>query len=150
VNALEATIERTQFEDNTVGIALTGSSATVAIRSSLVTGGNAGIAIQPSIGGATSAIDMRNTTVSKAATSGIVVGGNGAATARLSITSSQLSDNGIGLDAQAGGTAYVSNTTIVRNAIGLKHLTGSIVSLQDNRVTSNGSDGTFSSSVSKQ
>ena len=93
---------------------------------------------------------MRNTTVSKGTIAGIVVGGNGAASAKLSITGSQVTDNGIGIDAQAGGTAYVTSSTIVRNTTGIQPLTGSIVSLGDNRLTNNGINGTFSSTVSKQ
>src|SRR4029450_4064273 len=107
VNPLDATIDRSQFENNGTGLLLTGFSATAAIRNSIFTSGNYGNAIQPTIGGAKSAVDMRNTTISKGTTAGIVVGGNGAATATLSITGSQLTDNGIGLDAQSGGTAYV-------------------------------------------
>ena len=150
VKPLDATIDRSQFENNGTGLRLTGFSATAAIRNSIFTAGTVGIAIQPTIGGAKSAIDMRNTTVSKGTTAGIVVGGNGAASATLSITGSQVTDNGIGIDAQAGGTAYVTNSTIVRNTTGIQSLTGSIVSLGDNRLTNNGINGTFSSTVSKQ
>ena len=131
-------------------MALTGYSANAAIRSSLFTAGGTGIAIQPTMGGAASAVDMRNTTVSKNAAAGIVIGGNGATATTLSITGSQVTDNGFGLDAHAGGTAYVTDTTIVSNTTGLRHLTGSIVSLGDNHLTNNGSNGTFSSTLPKQ
>ena len=150
VNPLDATIDRSQFENNATGLRLTGFSSTAAIRNSIFTAGTVGIAIQPTIGGAKSAVDMRNSTVSKGTTAGIVVGGNGAASATLSITGSQVTDNGIGIDAQAGGIAYVTASTIVRNTTGIQPLTGSIVSLGDNRLTNNGTNGTFSSTVSKQ
>ena len=150
VMPLLATIERSQFEGNATGIALTGFSANLVVRASVVKDSATGIAVQPAIGGAASSVDLRNTTVARSTGAGVLVGGNGATSATLSVTGSQLTDNGIGIDAQAGGTAYATDTTIVRNGIGVQHLAGTVVSFGDNRLTSNVTDGTFSASVLKQ
>jgi hypothetical protein len=147
VTPLAATIERAHFEDNGTGIALTGSSARAVIVDSLVVNGGVGILVQPTVGGAVTTADVRGTTVSRHTTAGIVVGGNGAATGALSASGSQIVENGIGLDVQAGGAAHVTDTTVARNAIGLR---GPLVSLGDNRLVGNGVDGGFIVSLPKQ
>ena len=147
VTPLAATIERTHFENNGTGIALTGSSARAVIVDSIVVNGSIGILVQPTVGGAVTTAEVRGTTVSKHTTAGIVVGGNGAATGALSATRSQIAENGIGLDVQAGGAAHVADTTVVRNAIGLR---GPLVSLGDNRLIGNGVDGGFTVSLPRQ
>ena len=150
VTPLAATIERCQFEDNPIGIALTGFSARAAILKSIVVGGATGILVQPTFGGATSAADVRDTTVAKHTTAGLVVGGIGAATATLTVFGSQVAENGIGVVAQAGGTAWLTDTAILRNGFGIRPLSGPIVSLGDNRLTANGTNGVFTATVPKQ
>ena len=49
-----------------------------------------------------------------------------------------------------GGTAHVSGTAIVRNTTGVTTVSGTAVSLGDNQLTRNGTNGTFSATVPKQ
>jgi hypothetical protein len=150
VTPLVATIEHCRFENNTAGIALWGSSARAVILRSLVVGGTTGIAIQPTVGGAQSSAEVRGTTLTKLAGAGLLVGGSGAALATLTVTGSQISESGVGIDAQGGGTANVTGTTVVRNAIGVRPFGGSIISFGDNRLSANATDGTFTTTLPRQ
>ena len=49
-----------------------------------------------------------------------------------------------------GGTAYLSDTTVVRNTTGITTASGTAISLGDNRVTRNATNGSFSASMLKQ
>jgi hypothetical protein len=150
ITPLAATIERCRFENNATGIALTGFSVRAVILRSLVIGGTTGIAIQPTIDGAQSTADVRGTTVAKLADAGLVVGGTSAALATLTVVASQVTESGIGIDSRSGGTANVTDTTVVRNAIGIRPLGGSIVSFGDNRVSANATNGAFTQTLSRQ
>ena len=62
----------------------------------------------------------------------------------------KISESGTGLQTLTGGTAYLSDTTVVRNTTGITTTSGTAISLGDNRITRNGSNGSFSATVTKQ
>jgi hypothetical protein len=93
---------------------------------------------------------MRKSIVTKATTSAMRIGGGAGTTASVTLAQSQVTESGIGVEALLGGTEYVSGTAIVRNTTGISATTGTAVSLGDNQLTRNGTDGTFSTTLSKQ
>jgi len=149
--SLQAHIEGSAFENNaSVGIGFTGwgvGSATIA--NSILTGGMWGLYLNP-VGGAIAKVEMRGATIARNSASGVRVAGIAGTTAALNLVSSLVAENGIGIEMLTGGTAYVSDTTITRNATGITHGAGSVVSLTDNRLTNNGVNGTFTTTTSKQ
>jgi len=149
VPPLLATIERSRIEDNAIGIALTGGSVRAVVADSVVVGGMKGIVVQPTVGGATSAADVRRTTVARHTAAGFLIGGYGAATASISASGTHVVGNDVGVDVGAGGTAYIGDTAILSNALGLRALGGPIVSIGGNRLSGNATDGAFTSTVPK-
>ena len=146
-----AQVERSRFENNaSVGIGFTGSSAVGSITDSAITGSGLGLNVNPTVGGASAKVTVRKTTFTGAGTSAVRVGGAAGTTAAASLVGTQLSESGTGLEMLTGGTAYVSDSTIVRNTTGIATATGAAVSLGDNRVTRNGTNGAFSATVSRQ
>ena len=78
------------------------------------------------------------------------VGGAAGTTASASLVRSQVSESGIGVETLTGGTAYVSGTAVVRNTTGVTTASGTAISLGNNQLTRNGTNGTFSATVSTQ
>ena len=148
---LRTQVERSVFENNaTAGIGFTGGGSNATISDSRLTGGTWGLYVNPGIGGAVTNVEARGATIAKNATSGVRVGGIAGTSAVLNLASSQVTNNGIGIETLTGGTAYVTDATITRNTTGIAHVSGTAVSLGDNRLTNNGTDGTFSSTLPKQ
>ena len=145
-----AVVEHSRFENNGTGIAFSTNSATGTISETTITGGTFGVVVNPTTAGATTAVTMRKSIVTKAATSAVRVGGAAGTTAAVSLAQSQATESGIGIEALLGGTAYVSGTAIIRNTTGIVAASGTAVSLGDNQLTRNGTDGTFSTTLSKQ
>ncbi|MEO8674874.1 MAG: DUF1566 domain-containing protein [Casimicrobiaceae bacterium] len=149
VQMTKAHVERSQFERNVYGLSVSGAGAVATVDHTTMAGGTWGIYQQPTAGGGTSSIVVRYSSITGNATSGLLVGGITGTTSTLSLQSSHVSDNGKGVDVQAGAIAYVSDTTVTRNSSGISILSGTVVSLGDNRITGNTVDGSFSSTVSK-
>ena len=63
----------------------------------------------------------------------------------LGMTNCQVSTNGVGVQAASGGIIRMSNTSVLSNTTGLSG--SSIISSGNNLVQSNGTNGTFSSTV---
>ena len=114
-----AIVEHSRFENNGTGIAFSTSSATGTISETTIIGGTFGLLVNPTTAGASTAVTMRKSTVTKAATSAVRVGGVAGATASVALAQSQATESGIGIEALLGGTAYVSGTAIVRNTTGV-------------------------------
>ena len=148
---LNAQIERTHVENNsTIGIGFTSNSATASIDDSVVTGSPVALNVNPTVGGAITRVTVRKSSFAGAVTSGVRVGGAAGTTAVGTLVKSQVSESGTGLELLTGGTAYLSDTSVVRNTTGIAHVSGAAVSLGDNRLAGNGANGTFTSTVSKQ
>ncbi|MEO8676637.1 MAG: Ig domain-containing protein, partial [Casimicrobiaceae bacterium] len=149
--ALTVEVDRSDFEGNAVALSFEGKNTAGVIRSSALNGGTAGIVVQPTVGGATAKIEVRNSTISKNATVAVQAG-SGAAGASSSVTlvGVQVTSNGTGLLAQAGGAMFVTDSTVTKNATGISLSGGLVTSLGDNRLVDNVIDGVFSSTAVKQ
>jgi len=147
---LRAVVEHSRFENNGTGIGFTGATALGTISDTTVIGGTFGLNVNPTTAGAATKVTARKSTFTKAATSGVRVGGAAGTTASASLVRSQVSESGIGVETLTGGTAYVSGTTVVRNTTGVTTASGTAISLGNNQLTRNGTNGTFSATVSTQ
>jgi hypothetical protein len=148
---VRAQIERSQFQNNaSIGIGFTGNSAVASIDDSAITGSALDLSVNPSVAGAAAKVTARNTTFAAGSTSGVRVGGAAGTTAVATLVKSQISESGTGLQMLTGGTAYLSDTTVVRNTTGITTVSGTAISLGDNRVIRNGTNGSFSATVPKQ
>ena len=131
------------FRDGTVGT----------VHFSTMSGGTTGLVVAPPTSGKTATIEVRDSTISDNSGVGVTATQTGAATPLnlVSVITSQISGNLAGI--QVTGTnssAYVSDSTIVRNATGVSAVAGgTIVSAQDNRLVANTVNGAFSSTVTK-
>jgi hypothetical protein len=144
-------IERSEFDNNaSIGFGFTGGSALGSIENSTVTRSTLALSVNPTVSGAAVKFTAQKTTFAAASASGVRVGGAAGTSAIVSIVKSQISESGIGLEMLTGGIAYLSDTTVARNTTGITTLSGSAVSLGDNRLTSNGINGAFSASIPRQ
>ncbi len=147
---LRAIVQHSRFENNGTGIGFTGATALGTISDTTVVGGTLGLSVNPTTAGAATKVTARKSTFTKASASGVRVGGAAGTTAGASLVQSQVTESGIGVETLTGGTAYVSGTAIVRNTTGVTTVSGTAISLGDNQLTRNGTNGTFSATVSKQ
>ncbi len=148
---LNVSIERTTYERNATGVLFSGNSSKGYMNDATVLGGTTGIAVQPSVGTASIKVDVRKSVVAGCTGAGASAGnGTAGSTATVSLVSTQLSENGTGIAVGTGGGVYATDSTIVRNGIGISTTGGgTAVSLHDNRLVNNTSNGAFSSTVSK-
>ena len=148
---LTVSIERTQFERNSTGASF-GDGVIATMRGSAVTLGGTGVAAVPATAGRSAKVEVRDSTISDNSSVGIQAGSVAGATATVSVVSSLLSGNATGVLGQASGnSAYVSDATITRNALGVSFVSsGAVVSFQDNRLMNNTTAGAFSSTATKQ
>jgi hypothetical protein len=148
---LTISIENTLFGRNGTGLDFRdGTVGTVHF--STVSGGGNGVVVDPPTSGKTANIEVRDSTISDNGTGvSATQTGAGSPVNLVSVISSQVSGNLIGI--QLTGTnssAYVSDSTIVRNVTGLNLVSsGTIVSGGDNRLVANTFNGGFSSTVPK-
>ena len=148
---LTVEIDRGDFENNGTALSFEGKNTAGVVRSSALSGGTAGVVVQPTVNGATAKVELRNSTVSKNATVGVQAGSGAAgASAAVSLIDVQLTANGTGLLAQTGGALFVTNSTVTKSATGIMVSGGSVISLGDNRLVDNVSNGAFSSTLVKQ
>ncbi len=145
-------IENTLLGRNTTGLDFRdGTVGTVHF--STVSGGSNGVVVAPPTGGKTANIELRDSTISDNGNIGVSAAQSGAASPvnLVSVISSQVSDNLIGIQLSgANSSAYVSDSTIVRNVTGLNAVSsGTIVSGGDNRLAANTFNGGFTSTVLK-
>jgi hypothetical protein len=141
-------VDGTTFERNATGAALQGN-VLGSIYGSTFVDGTTGIAAGSP--GQTLMVELRDCTISGNTGSGVAAVVAATASTALSIVSSMVSGNVIGLQAANGGNSvYSSDSTITHNATGLSATaSGTLVSGTDNRLVGNTTDGTFSSSVPK-
>lgn len=149
---LTISVENTLFGRNGTGLSFRdGTVGTVHF--STVSGGTAGVVVAPPTSGKTATIEVRDSTISDNSGVGVTATQTGAGSPvnLVSLVTSQISGNLAGI--QVTGTnssAYVSDSTIVRNATGVSTVAaGTIVSGGDNRLVANTVNGTFSSTVPK-
>ncbi len=148
---LQVEIDRSQFDRNTTGVSFTGNSTRGAIRDSIINGGSTGVALLPDVSGATASVQIRSTMIAKNAAAGVTVSPATGAAAVLNLFDELLTDNGIGLEVQAGGSAYVNDSTFTRNGTGVATSGGgTAVSAGDNRLVGNTTNGGFTSIVGKK
>jgi len=145
-------IENTLLGRNTTGLDFRdGTVGTVHF--STVSGGSNGVVVAPPTGGKTANIELRDSTISDNGNVGVSATQTGAGSPvnLVSVISSQVSDNLIGIQLTgANSSAYVSDSTIVRNVTGLNAVSsGTIVSGGDNRLAANTFNGGFTSTVLK-
>ena len=145
---LTVNIERALFERNPVG-AMFADRTAVTMRGSVVSGATTGVVVAAASGG--NKVEVRETTISGSTSAALAVG-PAASPSVASFVNSLAASNGIGVQAQgAGNTAYVSSSTITRNATGVTATGGgTVVSGLDNWLVGNTSDGAFSSNVARQ
>ena len=148
---LKVSIDRVKFERNTTGARFSGNTSKASANNCTIVGGSTGILVQPSASTATTVVDVRKSTIT-GSTGAAVSAGNGTAgsTATVSLTGDELTESGTGLSVGVGGRAFVTDTTIRRNAVGIA-LTGggTATSLHDNRLLNNTTNGAFSSTTTK-
>ncbi len=96
--------------------------------------------------GAGAVVEVRDSALAGNGVAGI----QGFGSAKASVVSSQVTENGTGVLAGGAATMYVSDSTITRNTTGVNAGGATIVSAGDNRLANNATDGTFSSVVLKQ
>jgi hypothetical protein len=119
----------------------------------MMSGGTTGLVVAPPTSGKTATIEVRDSTISDNSGVGVTASqtGAGSPVTLVSLITSQISGNATGV--QVSGTnssAYVSDSTIVRNATGVSPLAaGTVVSGGDNRLVANTVNGAFSSTVPK-
>jgi hypothetical protein len=145
---LTLNIERAMFEGNGKGADLQGTTKG-AIHDSTFSGGTTGLSAGLTGPGLTVKVELRDCTVSDNSGSG--VSATALSPTTLSVVSSLVSGNLVGVQAANGGNVvYVSDSTITRNATGLSASAGgSIASGGDNRLINNTTDGAFGSTIPK-
>jgi hypothetical protein len=142
---LTVAIDGTRFIGNTYGAVLRENVAGV-VTGSGFSGSYMGALAQPIAGGSSNRLTFRDCTFS-ANQHGIVTGGFPGTSGVVQITDSEVSENTtVGVIAQAQSTVTLSNTTVTRNTTGIS---GFVRSFQDNRLYGNGTDGTFSATLTK-
>jgi hypothetical protein len=142
---LTVDIDRSAFERNAYGIALTDGTAGV-IRNSTVIDGGVGVGAEPTTAARSSRIEVHRSVVA-GNNSGVVSGANAGAPALINLVSSLVSGNATGVVAIAN-PVYASGNTITRNAIGLSFPSGGTGQTgQDNAVVGNAAGAAFTSVV---
>lgn len=149
---LTVSIDGTLFARNTTGVSF-GDGTAGSVHASTMSGGTTGISVAPPTSAQTATIEVRDCTIADNAGIGVNATQTGAASPLnlVSVVSSQVSGNATGIQVSGvNSTAYVSDSTITRNAIGVNPAaSGTIVSAEDNRLVNNVADGAFSSIVQK-
>jgi hypothetical protein len=135
-------VEQSQFEANAIGLAITQLGAKGSVVKSRFVGNAEGALVSPSAP-SPATLDIRRSVFEGGGTA-IRVGASAVVTA----VSSLLSHNATGIDTEANGTSYVSDCTITRNGTGLQG-SGAAISLQDNRLLGNTTNGAFTSMQGK-
>jgi len=150
--ALTISIETSVFAHNGTGISFRDGTLGSVHRATM-SGGTTGLAVAPPTSGKTATIEARDCTISDNSGAGVTATQTGAASPvnLLSLVGSQVSGNATGVVVTGiNSSAYVSDTTITRNATGVNPASsGTIVSGGDNRLVNNVSNGAFSSTVPK-
>lgn len=143
-------IDNTLFARNGVGIDFRDGTAGTVHASSLL-GGTTGISVAPTTAAKTAKVEVRDSTIADNSGTGVVVGSGVAAPVLVTLVTALISGNVTGIQVTGGAnSAYVSDSTITRNTTGLAYVSaGTAVSGIDNRLVNNGTNGAFSSSVSK-
>jgi hypothetical protein len=139
-------VDSTAFErNNTAGLSF-GASSVGAIVASLFAGGGAGVNAVPASG--TAKVEIRDSTISDNIGTGAFGGGTGGT---ISVVSSVISGNNIGLQANGANTeVYASDSTITRNALGVQGLNGGVARTStDNRLVNNTTNGSFNQTTPK-
>jgi hypothetical protein len=144
---LTLNVERTVFERNAKGADLEGATKG-AIHASTFSGGATGVTAGLA-GGTSVKVELRDCTVNDNTGAGVAAITTSPTT--LSVVSSLVSGNLVGIQAANGGNiVYVSDTTVTRNATGLSASGGgSIPSGGDNRVINNTANGAVSTTIPK-
>jgi hypothetical protein len=149
---LTASVDGVLFARNGTGASFQDGTAG-SVHASTLSGGTTGISVAPPTATLTAAIEVRDCTISDNAGVGVdaTQTGAGSPLTLVSVVSSQVSGNGIGIQVTgSNSSAYVSDSTITRNATGVSPASlGTIVSGGDNRLVNNAADGAFSSTVLK-
>jgi hypothetical protein len=149
---LTTSIESVLFARNSTGLSFRDGTAG-SVHSSTLSGGQTGISVVPLTATRTATIEVRGCTISDHFGDAVEAMQLGAGSPRtlVSVVSSLLSGNGIGVQVTGVNTSgYVSDSMITRNAIGVSSVGGGeIVSGGDNRLVGNTADGSFSSAVPK-
>jgi beta-lactam-binding protein with PASTA domain len=148
---LRVDLDRTKIDRNVNGLTVGGHGAVGTIRSTEFTQNGTGLAIAPSAAGAVARFELRKASFSANGV-GVIAGGTAGTTAQLAISNSLVSaSTSVGVQTDAGGTTWIADTTITRNATGLAQSGGgSAVSFGDNRLLGNGVDGAFTSLLTLQ
>ena len=141
-------VDRAAFERNGTGALLQGNLLGSIFGSTFADGGTGIAAGSP---GRALRVELRDCTISGNSGAGVaaIVGATTATT--LSVVTSVVSGNAIGLQsANTGNSIYSSDNTITHNLTGLSATaSGTLVSGTDNRLVGNVTNGAFSSSVPK-
>jgi hypothetical protein len=145
---LTLTVERSMFERNGVGASISGNTLGSIHGSTLASGGT-GLAAGSAAH--TVKVELRDCTISDNTGNGVVAVTSGTTSTALSVVSSLISGNLIGVSAVGSANSiYASDNTITRNTTGINFsASATLVSGSDNRLINNGTDGTFSSTSSK-
>jgi len=148
---LHIDVDRTQVERNAIGMVVDGDGAVGTLRNGGFSENGTALWIAPTAAGASARFEVRRISFS-ANGAGLIVGGNAGTTARAAVVKSLVAGSaGVGVSTAVGGTTWISDTTITRNATGLQQTGGGAsVSFMNNRLFGNTSDGAFSSSVAPQ
>ena len=145
---LTLAVERSMFERNGVGASISGNTLG-SIHGSTLAGGGTGLAAGSA--GHTVKVELRDCTISDNTGNGVVAVTGGTTSTALSVVSSLISGNLIGLDAVGSANGiYASDSTITRNTTGINFsASATLISGGDNRLINNGTDGSFSSTSPK-
>ena len=145
---LELNVDAAKFEGNGTGLSIAAFGAVGTLRASSFVGNGTGLSVAPAAGGASARLEVSKTTFKGNGTS-IVAGGVAGTTSTVNLTSSLVAGSGtVGLSSAAGGTAFVADTTITRNATGLQQTAGgTAVTFGNNRLVNNTTNGAFTSSA---
>jgi hypothetical protein len=127
------------FANNTVG----------AIVGSLFAGGGIGVNANATAGAAK--VEIRDSNVNDHTSFGLAAGPSVSGAATISVVSSVVSGNGVGLSANgATNEIYSSDSTITRNGTGLQSASSGVLRTgQDNRLVNNTANGAFTTSTGK-
>jgi hypothetical protein len=139
-------IEGTAFERNGIGLDLRDGTAGV-VRNSTFADGTIGINAAPTTAARSSTIEVRRSLVTGNASVGVQSGVNAGAPTFVSVISSLVTGNSIGVQATAN-PVYCTDDTIARNTTGLSLITGGTgQTAQNNAVANNTGSAAFTTIV---
>lgn len=146
-----ASIDHCRLEGNSGSGLSADNNSRVTIRDSIAANNAvAGFSSIANASGATADLNIENCLATSNGSLGIAASGSGGGRARVSVSNSTVTNNPTGISAVISSTIHVANTTITRNTTGLLPDGGSLISFGDNKLFSNTSNGTFTSTVAKQ